>query len=116
MEEDGWKARTDDTTGRTYWYNSKLRQTAWQKPDPNAGKGQWEERVDGKGETFYYNFVTKVRSYTVPEDYNPKARNETSDSNKKVGALESVDMTSMDRTRYVEKFLAFSGSGVIDHY
>lgn len=66
--QDGWKPKTDPATGKTYYYNRKLRQTAWEIPDPSLGEGHWVEKENESGESIWYNPVTKARSYMKPED------------------------------------------------
>lgn len=66
--EEGWKEKLDERSGRTFYYNRKLKQTSWKKPLKGADKGTWEERVDEDGEVFYYNATRKIRSYTKPDD------------------------------------------------
>jgi len=74
---DQWLERQDPRSGKVYYYNPKLKQTSWTRPDkavtassdPNYGKGAWVDRVDPRtNRTFYFNTVTKVTSWTNPDE------------------------------------------------
>lgn len=68
LGQDEWLPKTDPATGNTYYYNRRLKQTAWEIPDPSLGPGHWEQQENESGETIWYNPVTKARSYMKPED------------------------------------------------
>ena len=74
---DEWKAKTDPNSGQTYYYNRRLKQTAWEIPDPSLGPGHWVEQESETGETIWYNPVTKARSYMKPEDVEAAQARET---------------------------------------
>ena len=104
--EEGWKEKVDNRSGRTFYFNRKLKQTSWKKPLKGADQGTWEERVDEDGEVFYYNATRKIRSYTKPEVKKiPKNRRRTSmvemSTTKPMKRQSSVTLRSV-RSRYVK--------------
>jgi len=78
---DKWLERTDPKSGRKYYYNPKLKQTSWTKPQENdvvgggndAGKGHWVARHDPRtNRQYFYNQVTKMTSWTNPDEESKK--------------------------------------------
>lgn len=69
-DEDEWVESTDPTSGRTFFYNPALKQTAWVKPTgSDEEKAAWQRRVDpNTHDVFYYNSITKVRSAVKPKE------------------------------------------------
>lgn len=61
--------------GRTYYYNSITKQSAWEKPDElktNAEKllssCPWKEYCSDNGKVYYYHVTTKESRWDVPSE------------------------------------------------
>eukprot|EP00985_Skeletonema_marinoi_P011363 scaffold5397_cov126-Skeletonema_marinoi.AAC.10 len=83
-----WKSTLDKKTGRAYYYNSKTKQTVWEKPigydeaceelareKEEGASDLWKATVDSStGKTYYYNKTTKEVSWTIPKGYKGSVR------------------------------------------
>lgn len=61
--------------GRTYYYNSITKQSAWEKPDElktNAEKllsaCPWKEYCSDNGKVYYYHVTTKESRWDIPQE------------------------------------------------
>lgn len=61
--------------GRTYYYNSITKQSAWEKPDElktNAEKllsaCPWKEYCSENGKVYYYHITTKESRWDIPPE------------------------------------------------
>lgn len=82
-EHGDWKPKLDPASGRTYYYNPTLKQTAWEIPETEGDSGYWVEQESPTGEILYYNPVTKARSYIKPEDLKEVLAQETAQRTKR---------------------------------
>ena len=63
---EGWREAVDLSSGRTYFFNDKSKQTSWVRP--LAPQALWVEAIDpNSGRTFFMNKETGVRTWTRPE-------------------------------------------------
>lgn len=73
-----WRATTDASTGKTYWYNKVTRETQWFPPvgvevaPPPAQPvtttpGVWKEVFDARsGKAYFFNTATRQTSWVKP--------------------------------------------------
>lgn len=61
--------------GRTYYYNSKSKQSSWEKPEELKtpaekllAQCQWKEYTSDTGKPYYYNTVTQESKWTIPPE------------------------------------------------
>jgi len=61
--------------GRTYYYNTTTKQSAWEKPDVLKTEAEqklsalnWKEYKSDNGKTYYHNVETKESVWTVPKE------------------------------------------------
>jgi len=68
----GWEAVVDQSTGKTYYFDSTTNETSWVPPlgfggSPALPPG-WEAVVDpSSGNTYYFHAATNETSWTLPE-------------------------------------------------
>jgi pre-mRNA-processing factor 40 len=73
---DEWK-EAKDASGRTYYYNSRTKQTRWDKPMVIQSLAQkalddspWKEFTDPNSDRkYYFNTETKETTWVMPEEY-----------------------------------------------
>ncbi|KAJ1413297.1 hypothetical protein B484DRAFT_335560, partial [Ochromonadaceae sp. CCMP2298] len=62
---DNW-VELQDETGRAYFFNEALNETAWELP-AGASLEEWEELVDeSSGNTYYFNPTLGVTQWEKP--------------------------------------------------
>merc|ERR1712226_515415 len=81
--ESEWVEHSAPTTGRTYYYNKRTKQSLWEKPaelmtpgEKHLAKCPWKSHKNADGKIYYYNNVTKSSSWSEPDDLK-RARKES---------------------------------------
>eukprot|EP00924_Labyrinthula_sp_SR-Ha-C_P013748 maker-scaffold_5-snap-gene-12.55-mRNA-1 protein AED:0.00 eAED:0.00 QI:107/1/1/1/1/1/3/167/691 len=78
MSASDWVKKVDPVSGRDYYYNKILKQTAWNLPSTDPAQkaledAAWVEHFDPvSNEPFYYNTITKIRTNVNPLANNPQ--------------------------------------------
>ena len=88
--------------GRTFFYNSVTKASAWEKPDAMKSNNElllsrcpWKEYKSDAGKVYFHNNYTKESVWTTPKDFQ--------DIKDRIASENKVPAASQGHTRELEK-------------